>query len=181
MTLLTRGTPRVTRTLTGADQQDERSSVSEIAVRLNDAAAAADAYRQTTSRLLGLGVPETTILVHLLQEGPRTPTALARRVGVTPASATAQLDRLELAGHVVRQANPRDRRSVLVSLTTRGRELVSRLFAIYRADVERGVEGTDPAVLAELEDILSRVSRRLEQRAGDDRGMARDLGVLEPS
>jgi len=161
-------------------QHPEGSSVSEIAVRLRDVVAASDAYRQTTARLLGLGVPETTILMHLLHDGPSTPTALARRVGVTPASATAQLDRLELAGHVVRQANPRDRRSVLVTLTPQGLELVSRLFAVFSADVARGTADVDPATVAELGRILDAVSRRLEQRAGDDRGMARDLG-LHPS
>ncbi|GAA4545758.1 MarR family winged helix-turn-helix transcriptional regulator [Pseudonocardia xishanensis] len=151
--------------------------MSEIAVRLRDVVAASDAYRQTTARLLGLGVPETTILVHLLHDGPRTPTALARRVGVTPASATAQLDRLELAGHVVRQANPRDRRSVLVTLTPQGRALVSRIFAVFSADVARGTGDADPATVAEVGRILDGVSQELERRAHDDRGMARDLGL----
>ena len=151
--------------------------MSEMAVRLRDVAAASDAYRQTTARLLGLGVPETTILVHLLHDGPRTPTALARRVGVTPASATAQLDRLELAGHVVRLANPRDRRSVLVTLTSQGRALVSRIFAVFSADVASGTAEADPETVAELARILGEVGRRLEQRAADERGMAHDLGL----
>ncbi|WP_181782652.1 MarR family winged helix-turn-helix transcriptional regulator [Pseudonocardia pini] len=151
--------------------------MSEIAVRLRDVVAASDAYRQTTARLLGLGVPETTILVHLLHDGPRTPTALARRVGVTPASVTAQLDRLELAGHVVRQANPRDRRSVLVALTPAGRALVDRIFAVFRADVARGTADTDPAILDEVARILGEVSQHLTERAHDEPGMARDLGL----
>jgi DNA-binding MarR family transcriptional regulator len=144
---------------------------------VRDVVAASDAYRQTTARLLGLGVPETTILVHLLHDGPRTPTALARRVGVTPASVTAQLDRLELAGHVIRRANPRDRRSVLVALTPAGRELVDRIFAVFSADVARGTEDTDPAILAEVARILGEVSQQLTERAHDEPGMAHDLGL----
>jgi DNA-binding MarR family transcriptional regulator len=139
--------------------------------------AASDAYRQTVARLLGLGVPETTILVHLLHEGPRTPTALARRVGVTPASVTAQLDRLELAGHVVRRANPRDRRSVLVALTPQGDALESRLFEVFTNDVTESTANVDPAVVGEVERILGVVAGQLERRAQDDRGMARDLGI----
>jgi len=149
--------------------------VSEIAVRLKDVLAASDAYRQTMARIVGLGVPETTILVHLLHEGPRTPSFLARRVGVTPASVTAQLDRLELAGHVVRRANPRDRRSVLVDLTDRGRDLAARLFALFDRDVAVGIADADPATTAELGRILEHVSRRLEERARDTRGIAADL------
>lgn len=152
-----------------------RSSVSEIAVRLKDVLAASDAYRQTMARIVGLGVPETTILVHLLHEGPRTPSALARRVGVTPASVTAQLDRLELAGHVVRRSNPRDRRSVLVALTDRGHDLAARLFAIFDRDVASGIGAADPAVTAELGRILEHLSQRLDERARDIHAIAADL------
>ncbi|GAA2894313.1 hypothetical protein GCM10010472_61100 [Pseudonocardia halophobica] len=149
--------------------------MSEIAVRLKNVLAASDAYRQTVARLVGLGVPETTILVHLLHEGPRTPSALARRVGVTPASVTSQLDRLELAGHVVRRSNPRDRRSVLVVLTDRGHDLAARLFAIFDRDVAVGIGTADPAVTAELGRILEHLSQRLDERARDTRAIATDL------
>jgi DNA-binding MarR family transcriptional regulator len=149
--------------------------VSEIAVRLKDVLAASDAYRQTVARLVGLGVPETTILVHLLHEGPRTPSALARRVGVTPASVTAQLDRLELAGYVVRRSNPRDRRSVLVDLTDQGRDLAARLFALFDRDVASGIGDADPATTAELGRILEHLSRRLDERARDAHAIAADL------
>jgi DNA-binding MarR family transcriptional regulator len=149
--------------------------VSEIAVRLKNVLAASDAYRQTMARIVGLGVPETTILVHLLHEGPRTPSALARRVGVTPASVTAQLDRLELAGHVVRRSNPRDRRSVLVDLTDHGRDLAGRLFALFDRDVACGIGDADPATTAELGRILEHLSRRLDERARDTRAIAADL------
>lgn len=152
-----------------------RSSVSEIAVRLKNVLAASDAYRQTMARLVGLGVPETTILVHLLHEGPRTPSALARRVGVTPATVTAQLDRLELAGHVVRRSNPRDRRSVLVVLTDRGHDLAARLFALFDRDVATGIGEADPTVTAELGRILEHLSQRLDERARDTHAIAADL------
>jgi DNA-binding MarR family transcriptional regulator len=150
---------------------------SALAVRLKDLVATSDAYRQTTARILGLGVPETTILVHLLHEGPQRPTVLARRVGVTPASVTAQLDRLELAGHVVRQANPRDRRSVLVALTPQGRATAERVFAVFARDVAESAGAIDTVTAAELDRILRDVSEHLAERAADDRAMARDLGL----
>lgn len=148
-----------------------------LAERLRDVVAASDAYRQTAARLLRLGVPETTILVTLLHDGPQRPTALARRVGVTPATVTAQLDRLELAGHVVRQANPRDRRSILVALTPPGRALVGRLSAVFARDVATGSAGYDPATGAAVDRILGGVARQLQDRAQDEHGMARDLGL----
>ena len=51
---------------------------------------------------------------HLIQDGPLTPTELARRVGVTTAAMTTSIDRLTAVGHVTRSPNPADRRGVLV-------------------------------------------------------------------
>ena len=152
-----------------------------IAGQLRDVVAASDAYHRAVARALGLGVPETTILVDLGYDGPRTPSQLARRVGVTPASVTAQLDRLELAGHVVRRANPRDRRSVLVDLTARGRATAGRVVAVFTADIAAGTGGIDPPTVAELGRILDRVAHQLEQRAQDERALAADLAHTPPA
>ena len=51
---------------------------------------------------------------HLIQDGPLTPTELARRLGVTTAAMTTAIDRLTAVGHVTRSPNPVDRRGVLV-------------------------------------------------------------------
>jgi DNA-binding MarR family transcriptional regulator len=52
---------------------------------------------------------------HLIRDGSLSPTELARRLGVTPAAVTTVVDRLIAVGHVTREPNPRDRRSVLIS------------------------------------------------------------------
>src|SRR6478609_7709516 len=46
--------------------------------------------------------------------GPLSPTALARRAGIHPATMTGILDRLEKHGWVARERDPTDRRAVLV-------------------------------------------------------------------
>src|SRR3954447_1789959 len=46
--------------------------------------------------------------------GPISPSALARRAGLHPATLTGILDRLERGGWVVRERDPSDRRAVLV-------------------------------------------------------------------
>lgn len=43
-------------------------------------------------------------------------TAMGRRLGLTPASMTSPVDRLEGAGYVARTAHPVDRRVIEVSL-----------------------------------------------------------------
>lgn len=149
--------------------------MTEFATRLRQVVAAADAYRQTVGKALGLGTSETTILIHLLHEGPRTPSALSRRVGVTPATITAQLDRLELAGHVVRRANPRDRRSLLIDLTPRGRAVAEAVWEVFSRDVTDGLGETDAGLAEDLDRILEQVAQGLAGRARDISGMTETL------
>lgn len=53
-----------------------------------------------------------------------TPTSLSRHLGVTSASMTALLDRLERAGAIERVRHPSDRRSLLITATARAEETV---------------------------------------------------------
>jgi DNA-binding MarR family transcriptional regulator len=61
---------------------------------------------------------------------------LAVRLEVAPRSATTMIDALEGAGLVARQADPGDRRSVLVHLTDHGLTLLERLGHARRASAE---------------------------------------------
>ena len=57
--------------------------------------------------------------------GPLSPSALARRAGLHPATLTGVLDRLERGGWISRARDPADRRGVLVQVErTRGAELL---------------------------------------------------------
>jgi DNA-binding MarR family transcriptional regulator len=60
--------------------------------------------------------------------GPLSPTALARRAGVHPATMTGILDRLEKGGWIVRERDPADRRAVLVRAV---RDRYAELLRLY--------------------------------------------------
>lgn len=51
-----------------------------------------------------------------------TPGALASHLGISTASTTKMLDRLERGGHVVRSAHPSDRRALAITITARSRQ-----------------------------------------------------------
>jgi len=79
---------------------------------------------------------QASILDHLDELEPTTVMALAGHMGVTPATMSIAVDRLERKGYVVRLKDAKDRRRVHVRLTTAGvrvREATSVLDA-------RGVE-----------------------------------------
>jgi len=66
--------------------------------------------------------------------GPISPTALARRAGLHPATMTGILDRLERGGWIVRERDPADRRAVLVQVVRdRYAELMRQYTGMNRA------------------------------------------------
>jgi DNA-binding MarR family transcriptional regulator len=63
---------------------------------------------------LGINQTDVAALEHLITDGPLPPTELAARLAVTTAGITQVIDRLERAGHVVRERQLNDKRRVLV-------------------------------------------------------------------
>lgn len=67
-------------------------------------------------------------------EGPLSPSVLARRAGLHPATLTGVLDRLERGGWVVRERDPVDRRAVVIrAVRERNRELFDLLSGMNNA------------------------------------------------
>lgn len=76
-----------------------------------------------------------------------TPSALARRAGLHPATLTGILDRLERGGWVVRERDPKDRRAVQIrAVRERNAELLG-LFAGMNASLDQICGGYEQAEL----------------------------------
>ncbi|MBK0418997.1 MarR family transcriptional regulator [Leucobacter sp. CSA1] len=103
-----------------------------------------------------------------------TPGAIASHLGISTASTTKLLDRLERAGHVRRAAHPSDRRALAIAITpetraaamqTVGRQQAKRFHAAARlSDEEREV------VIRFLDDMAGELSLRDEEWARPTRG-----------
>ena len=116
--------------------------------------------RDPVSRRL-LSRHQASILDHLDELDPTTVNDLARHMGVTPATMSLALDRLERRGYVARRRDNPDRRRVHVRLTAAGvrmreatsvldpprvEELLSRLTGDEREAAVRGLALLDAAV-----------------------------------
>src|SRR5439155_24595603 len=67
-----------------------------------------------------LSAHQASILDHLDEVEPLSTTALAEHMGVTVATMSLAIDRLERKGYVRRERDPQDRRRVLVRVTAAG-------------------------------------------------------------
>jgi DNA-binding MarR family transcriptional regulator len=75
---------------------------------------------------LGLTYPQYLVLNILWRENGQTVGGIAERLALESSTLTPLLKRLEAAGLVQRNRNPRDERQVLVALTPAGRTLLTQ-------------------------------------------------------
>jgi DNA-binding MarR family transcriptional regulator len=117
-------------------------------------------YLEHRTRELGVSPLEGHVLTYLRKYAPAPVGELVRVFGLKQSTFTSLLDRLERAGLVRRELNPADRRSLLIHLTDRGRELTGRLNRLLEKledDIRAGLGRTEAkgfhAVMAAIEDV----------------------------
>jgi DNA-binding MarR family transcriptional regulator len=94
----------------------------------------------------------------IARHGPLSPSALARRAGLHPATMTGIIDRLERGGWVARDRDPSDRRAVLVrALRERNAELL-RLYSGMNTSMDQICAGYGETELELLADFLRRTA-----------------------
>ena len=148
-------TSETTATTAGARARADADLVAQLAESL--ACASWRLRRGSRAELepLGLTFGQARALRLLARAGaPLRIGELAARLEIVPRSATATVDALETAGLVARQADPLDRRSILVCLTATGDELVTRLGRARRASAEALFARLDRPQAEQLRDLL---------------------------
>jgi DNA-binding MarR family transcriptional regulator len=119
-----------------ADGIELRRGPLQTSVRqsLNEAALQMALLNRRVGSCLELKDADLECLNLVYNEEPLTPSVLARRAGLHPATVTGVLDRLERGGWVVRERDPSNRRAVFVrSLRRRNSELFGLLSGMNTA------------------------------------------------
>ncbi|MEU2203796.1 MarR family transcriptional regulator [Microbacterium oleivorans] len=104
----------------------ERDRARRVLEALRTYRAAEAAMRRRTRDSMAMGENELLALRYLIRQPGHSarPAELVKYLGVTSASITTMLDRLEKTGRVERIANPNDRRSIFVRATPHANEEV---------------------------------------------------------
>ncbi len=106
---------------------------------------------------LGIGFSDFAVLEALLHKGPMPVNTLGAKVRLTSGSITALVDRLEKKGLVERRAEPADRRTRMVHLTTAGRKMISCAFADHEAAMDRATAGLSPEERTQAAELLKKL------------------------
>ena len=137
---------------------------------------------QLMHRLRGLASPSPEDLVDIdlprrqlwalfivTRHGPLSVGALADATDASLSSTSSLVERLVRSGHLRREADPRDRRVVLLSATEQGEDVVNRLQSRSHARFDRLVEAMSADGRAALEAGLTDL-----MRAADELGLLAD-------
>lgn len=149
--------------------------ISELMSALGALREAEQIISEASQRYMQLGATDMRALHYLIVAGNSgsvaTPGAIAAHLGISSASTTKLLDRLERAGHVTRAPHPSDRRALAISISpetheaamqTVGRQHAKRFHAAARlTSDERAV------VIRFLKDMTKEIAMGSEGWAHD--------------
>src|SRR3712207_6815967 len=100
---------------------DDRLPSAAVLESLREYRAAEAAMRRRTRESMGMGESDLLALRYLLRAEKEqrlvTPKDLADYLGISTASTSVLLNRLEKSGHIVRTPHPTDRRALVVTST----------------------------------------------------------------
>ena len=113
----------------------------------------------------GISPTLTAALGTIDRNGPLTPSELADAERVQRPTATRIAAALEADGLIVRAPDPEDRRSSLLSISPRGRDLLRRLRKRKNAYLSRRMRELDSADVEALERAAEVLERMLEGEA----------------
>ena len=116
---------------------------------------------------LGLSLGQFDILATLRRQGPEgkmTPTQLMKSVMLSSGGMTNRIDRLEQAGLIRREADPADRRGVVVGLTKKGRELIDRATKARFDEARKSLPSLNGKAKKELADNLRKWLSELDDQ-----------------
>jgi DNA-binding MarR family transcriptional regulator len=112
---------------------------------------------------MGLTHPQYLVMLALWQHGPLSITTLSRLLQLDPGTLSPLVKRLEAAGLLRRDRDPRDERALAIALTDRGRALREQAQRIPAGILDRlGMELPDlKALHAALTDVIAASQRAL--------------------
>lgn len=126
-----------------------------------------DLYSRELAATNHITAPQLICLLHVVDHGPVTATAIGREVHLSPSTVVGILDRLEEKGLIVRQRSQEDRRLVQVSATEAGAELARRAPSPLQRTLANALNALPELEQATIALALERVVTLMEAPALD--------------
>jgi DNA-binding MarR family transcriptional regulator len=110
----------------------------------------------------GISMTEGLVLWKVYHKGSIKASAIASHMGLPPSTLTGILDRLVEGGWLLREADPSDRRAVLMQVTPKLKEYMKTSRRTVTKGLEKTFKDLPPELLSRLSADLGRVLEALE-------------------
>jgi len=120
-------------------------------------------FNQHLAEQLGVHPTDYQVLNVLSLRGSATPSEVARDTGLTTGGVTVVLDRLERAGFITREPNPKDRRSRIIRPVP---ATMRRILALYTPLIGGIHDAVSSLNAKELDTVIAFFQRANAARAG---------------
>jgi DNA-binding MarR family transcriptional regulator len=144
------------------ERPDLDTTAMEIFGRVYRLAGAGGEAVENAYAKFGIGRAEFDVLATLRRSGAPyelPPSTLAASMMLSSGGTTARLDRLEKAGLIIRRPSETDRRSVLVRLSDKGREIIDQAVGAGLSEQQRLLRHMEPAKVKRLSALLREALR----------------------
>jgi DNA-binding MarR family transcriptional regulator len=164
---------------TPSEGSDARSELLQALIRaIYESSTAAVFFHSAIGETVGLGATDEKTLL-ILSGGPLTVGEIAQHTGLTSASATSLIDRLERKGFVERVRDVQDRRKVIVQVNEQKLAEMMQAFSTFSGLFDDFLDSYSDEQLATITDFISKSAQRT-LKAVAEMNKAKTLTKPEP-
>jgi DNA-binding MarR family transcriptional regulator len=142
-----------------------KALLAELQIAGREMSAVTIMFHTAVSAKVGLSVTEEKTLDILARSGALTARDLSQRTGLTPASVTALLNRLEKKRFVRRVGNPSDGRSILIELQPDSLRRLGSLFEDFSRSLDELYASYSDDDLELILEFMTKIARRQRESA----------------
>ncbi len=150
--------------MSGLDKQlpSAADRVREVVFLIRKLMQAGERYTKELNKKFNVSAPQVATLLALFEQGPMSPSLIARNIMVNSSTVTGIIDRLEQKGLVVRLRNSPDRRIVTVELTESGKRLAENAPPPIQHKIVEGLMLLDDANMESIVQSLTRLTEMID-------------------
>jgi DNA-binding MarR family transcriptional regulator len=111
----------------------------------------------------GLSAARMVLMSYIAERDGVRSADIIKTFDLAPRTVTEAIDAMEADGHVVRRADPSDRRAKVLSLTSAGRKLLDRVEPVRERMRGQLLGALSPREQAQFADLLGKLNDRLER------------------
>lgn len=153
-----------------SDKQPDR--IQEVIYLMRKLMQAGERYTKELNKKFGVSAPQVACLMALLDNGPISPSQIARKIMVESSTVTGIIDRLEQKGLVRRMRVSQDRRVITVELTETGQRLAGNAPPPIQHKIVKGLRKIDEGDRAQIIEALARLTEMIDAEEMDEEGEA---------